>query len=480
MEARSSKRDPATLLAAARELQQRHLIDDARRAYRDAERACRDVLAATPGLARAHYLRGVALAALERHEEAGESYRRAVEHEPNDPWSHYALGNTLKALGDLAEARPFLERAVALAPDNGWFHRDLVDCKRVTEDDPQLAAMEALDRQPTLDKGHHVPLHFALGKAYADLGRHEDAFRHWQAGHALQARTAPYDERTTLWLFQQIAAVFTPELLRQHRGAGHSSRAPIFVLGMPRSGTTLVEQILASHPAVFGAGEIPDLPVEAGRLGGDRPFTEKVCRMTSADFRDLGTRYVARLTARDPRATRITDKMPSNFLFVGLIHLALPQARIIHVRRDPLDTCFSCYSNFFEGAPQTHDLASLGRYHRAYSGLMAHWRRVLPDGALLEIDYERLVSDVEGDSRRIVAYCGLEWDARCLEFAKNRRAVSTLSATQVRQPVHQQAIGRARPYMKFLNPLVDALLVAPRAARNAGAPPPPAASDGSR
>jgi tetratricopeptide (TPR) repeat protein len=457
MEARSSKPDPSALLALARDLQQRHLIDDARRAFCRAERACREIVAAAPALARAHYLRGVALAALGRHEEAGDSYRRAVALAPGDAWSWNALGNTAKALGKLREARESLERAVALAPENGWFHRDLVDGKQVKEDDPQVAVMEALDRQPTLPEGQRVPLHFALGKAYADLGRHEDAFGQWRAAHALQSRTTPYDERMTLGLFRQIAAVFTPELIRQHRGAGHPSATPLFVLGMPRSGTTLVEQILSSHPAVFGAGESPDLPVEVGRLGGNHPFTEKVSAMTGADFHDLGTRYVARLAANAPAAARITDKMPSNFLFVGLIHLALPQARIIHVRRDPLDTCFSCYANFFQDAPQTHDLASLGRYYRAYAALMAHWRRVIPEGALLEIGYEKLVRDIEGGARRILAHCGLEWHASCLDFAANRRAVSTLSASQVREPVHQRAIGRAQPYMRFLRPLADAL-----------------------
>jgi tetratricopeptide (TPR) repeat protein len=457
MGARRNEQDPSVFLVLARRLQGQHRIDDAARAYRDAERACRELIAAAPRLMLAHYQRGVALAALGRYDEAAASHRRALELDPGHAWAHNGLGNALKTLGHLAEASAFLARAVALMPDNGWFHRDLVACKRVTEDDPQLAVMKALHDRASLDGAQRIPLHFALGKAYADIGHHEDAFRHWRDGNALQARNSPYDEASVLGLFRRIAAVFTPELIRDRRGSGDPSSVPVFILGMPRSGTTLVEQILASHRAVFGAGELPALLLEAGRLGGDQAFTEKIRGMTGGAFRDLGARYVARITANAPCAARITDKMPSNFFCIGLIHLALPQARIIHVRRDPLDTCFSCFSNFFPDAPPAHDLATLGRYYRAYAELMAHWRRVLPADALLEIDYERLVTDIESEARRIVGHCGLEWDAACLDFAGNHRPVTTLSAVQVRQPVHRGAIGRAQPYRRFLAPLIGAL-----------------------
>jgi len=251
-------------------------------------------------------------------------------------------------------------------------------------------------------------------------------------------------------------------LLRKKAGAGDPSTVPIFVVGMPRSGTTLIEQVLASHARAFGAGELVDLDHVVAALrstnGAQTAFPEVVTEMTSEALRQAGSRYVERISSAVPNMERIVDKMPMNFRFIGLIYFALPNAKIIHVRRDPVDTCFSCYSLLFTGTQSyAYHLAELGRYYRAYEGLMEHWRQVLPHGLMLEVHYENVVNDLEGEARRIIDYCDLPWDDACLRFHETRRAVQTASAAQVRQPVHRLSIGRWRPYRRMLQPLLEAL-----------------------
>jgi hypothetical protein len=237
---------------------------------------------------------------------------------------------------------------------------------------------------------------------------------------------------------------FSAEMMARHRGEGDPSEIPIFILGMPRSGSTLIEQILASHPGVQGGDERPDFPELLEALGGD--------------FAALGAAYVERCRALAPGAARLTDKLPGNFRHAGAIHLALPKARIIHSRRAAADTCLSCFTKLFRGEQAyTYDLGELGRYYRAYARLMAHWRAVLPASVFLEVDYEELVGDPETQTRRLLAHCGLEWDSACLAFHQTRRAVRTASAAQVRQPLHRGAIGRWRRYETLLAPLLAEL-----------------------
>jgi hypothetical protein len=229
---------------------------------------------------------------------------------------------------------------------------------------------------------------------------------------------------------------------------------------MPRSGTSLLEQILASHSGVFGAGEIDDFAKAVKKLPGDlERFPRLMSTLPARDLRQLGQHYVERVSAKAPGALRITDKMPANFAYVGLIHLALPNARIIHVCRDPVDTCLSCFSLLFgdDGLPYTYDLAELGRYYRAYAGLMRHWHAVLPEGVMLDVHYENVVDDLEGQARRLIAHCGLEWEDRCLQFHRTQRPVHTASVTQVRRPIYHDSVGRSRAYADMLRPLLDAL-----------------------
>jgi hypothetical protein len=230
---------------------------------------------------------------------------------------------------------------------------------------------------------------------------------------------------------------------------------------MPRSGTTLVEQILASHPLVHGAGELPDLPRLIGALeseAGAPAFPELANTLSGEIVARLGAAYLDGLQARAPSASHIVDKLPSNFLRVGLIRLALPGARIIHVERDPIDTCLSCFSKLFTGdLPFTYDLAELGRYYRAYRDVMAHWRQVLPPGAMLDVRYEDVVTDLEGQARRLFAYCDIPWDDTCLAFHRNRLVVRTASNAQVRRPLYASSVGRWHDLAALAGPLREIL-----------------------
>jgi tetratricopeptide (TPR) repeat protein len=402
---------------------------------------------------------GDALAAAGRHAEAEQVFQRLLTKDRNSAAGHFGLGNVLKQLGRFKEARQALSRAAALAPRVPAYHLALAETAPFTVDDHRLPFLERLEAEANdLMAVQQVEVHFALAKAFDDLKRYAEAFEQLQKGNTLYRGLVPYDEAELLGFFRELIAVFTPVTMESFHGTGHPSDLPVFIVGMPRSGTTLVEQVLASHPDVFGGGELlftQDL-ILGGYAGPDYPAD--LTLVPKDTFTKFGGYYAVRLGALAPKARRITDKLPANFRHLGLIHLALPNARIIHVRRDPMDTCFSCYSKlFWSGLNYAYDLRELGHYYKAYDELMGHWRRVLPQGAMLEVQYEDLVSDFEAGARRLVEFCGLDWDERCLNFHENKRAVRTKSEFQVRQPVFQSSIGRWRPYEQWLSPLLEAL-----------------------
>jgi tetratricopeptide (TPR) repeat protein len=432
------------------------------RRYQEAVAHYEKAVALQPGLVAAHNNIGHALAALGRHEDAVAHYRKALVANPELGDVHHSLGNALRAIGRLGESREALETAIAVAPGRADFYRSLAEITPFAAGDPHLAGMERLARDiDSLSDDHRVELHFALGKAYGDLHDHDRAFRHLLAGNELHRRRIGYDEPETLNLFRRIEATFSPDLMRDKARKGEPSQVPVFIVGMPRSGTTLIEQVLASHPKVFGAGELMAFAQSVASVAAPSAtiqFPESVASMADDRFRELGAHYLAAIRPLAPGAERITDKMPANFRFAGLIHLALPDAKLVHVRRDPVDTCVSCFSKLFTGSqPYAFDLGELGRYFAGYERLMAHWRRVLLPGVMLEVQYEEVVADFERQARRIVAHCGLAWDPRCLAFHQTQRPVLTASSAQVRQPIYRTAIGRWQPYAAMLGPLLAAL-----------------------
>ena len=394
-------------------------------------------------------------------------YRRALTLKPDLADAYNNMGNVLKELGQLDEARQAYVKALELDPDVTGVYVNLADSVKFAADDPHLAAMQALSRKSDgLSATDRYQLDFALAKAYADLKDYDRSFRHLLAGNAGKRAAISYDEQASNALFARIEALFSAELIRAKSGSGDPSQVPIFVMGMPRSGTTLVEQILASHPQVYGAGELKLLNdvllTVRGPDGKTILYPEFVPALDGDALRQIGQQYVAGLREQAPHGDRVTDKMPSNFYFAGLIHLALPNAKIIHTVRDPVDTCISCFSKLFSAEQNhTYDLAELGRYYRHYRHLMQHWRQVLPPGRILDVRYEDVVADIEAEAKRIIAHCGLPWDERCLSFHQTDRPVRTASATQVRQPIYKSAIGRWRVYEKFLGPLLSELEIAP-------------------
>ena len=437
----------------------------------DAAAAAHRAIALTPNNHDAVNLMGRVAFERGQLEDSLAHYRRALALKPDLADAYNNMGNVLKELGKLDEAHAAYLEALRLEPNITGVYVNLADSKKFAPGDPHLASMEELAAKADgLSKTDRMQLDFGLGKAYADLKDYDRSFRHLLAGNAAKRSTTAYDEQATFALFERIEALFTTELIEAKSGGGDPSPLPIFVIGMPRSGTTLVEQIIASHPAVYGAGELQTVNdvvlTVRGPDGNSLPYPEFVSALDAKPLQQIGARYIALLRALAarhgrPNTERITDKMPSNYYFAGLIHLALPNAKIIHTIRDPVDTCISCYSKLFSAEQNhTYDLGELGRYYKRYERLMAHWRNVLPKGRILDVRYEDVVADVEREVRRIIAYCGLPWTDRCLSFHETDRPVRTASATQVRQPIYKSAVGRWRVYERHLGPLLDALHIA--------------------
>jgi tetratricopeptide (TPR) repeat protein len=420
----------------------------------------RRAIALQPDFAAAHNNLGNALRDEGALEEAISAYRRVIELQPDFADAHSHLGTALFEQGELGLAFAAFEAAIALAPKRGAFQRMLVNTGRVAAGSPAMVRLETLAAEP-LPETDRMQVHFALGAVYAEAGEADKSFAHLLEGNRLKRSRTPYDESATQALFDRIISVFTAAFLQARHKSGAVSDVPIFVVGMPRSGTTLVEQILASHPQVYGAGELRDLPRLVRRLESEppeAPFPELAATLSDETFTDLGAAYLQGVTARAPAAERIVDKLPDNFLRIGLIRLILPGAKIIHVVRDPVDTCLSCFSKLFtDDQPYTYDLGELGRYYRAYSSMMAHWRAVLPPDAMLEVRYEDIVADLEGQTSRLLSQCGLSWDDRCLRFHDHRRVVRSASAAQVRRPLYASSVGRWHAFAEQARPLLDAL-----------------------
>jgi hypothetical protein len=309
-----------------------------------------------------------------------------------------------------------------------------------------------------------MSLHFALGKAYLDYGDSAAAFGHLDQGNAMKRSTITYDPAAASRWLQSVASGFDQQLLECFKDAGAQSAMPIFIVGMPRSGTTLIEQILASHPAVQGAGELKLLSQIGDSFGG---LPQLLDGITAERLHQMGDHYADKVALLADGRAHVVDKMPANFIYAGLIRLILPNARIIHARRNPVDTCLSCYSKLFAGEQSfTYDQAELGRFYRDYDVLMAHWRQVLPGSHFLEVTYEDVVDDIEAQARRMLDFLGLPWDPACLSFYETRRPVRTASVNQVRQPIYKTSAGRWRTHADNLGPLLEELELSLRESAN--------------
>ncbi|HET8729688.1 MAG TPA: sulfotransferase [Moraxellaceae bacterium] len=394
-------------------------------------------------------------------DKAAEAYEKALSLNPELVSAWLGKGHLLMELGKMDDAEACFQKALALDPTNIAPRLSLTQVRKTREDDENFAILQQsatdIDGLPATKA---ISLHFALGKAYEDVKKYDQAFPHFLAGCKLKRQRIDYSAENNRLIAENIRKVFTPERIESLRGAGCDSRTPIFVLGMPRSGTTLTETIIASHPDVYGAGELPDLLQLLGTPMGTPPqgYPLNVEQMSKEDLTRMGETYAAQLQARAPGSPHVTDKMPANYLGIGMIHLMLPNAKIIHVKRNPVDTCVSAFTRLFNKSQhQSYDLSELGRYYRDYLSIMAHWRSVLPADAFYEIEYEQLVANQEEESKKLIAYCGLEWSDACLNPHKTERNVKTASVTQVRQPVYTSSVERWRVYEPFLGSLLAEL-----------------------
>lgn len=388
--------------------------------------------------------------------------RRAVELAPTDQDVAVVLASVLEGNRHSEEAWEIVEWLAGMGHRSIGFA--LLYARMAATADQAIEALGMVselltDPRPMLPPDRSV-LHFAAAGLLDRMGRYDEAFEH--ASHANALRGVRYDPVVIERVTSDFLDYFTTEALRRQPRATHGSDLPVFVVGMPRSGTTLVEQILASHPAVHGAGELTwiarlwESAAARHPLPG-APFSHYLDAMTAADADELASMYLSPLRALRPDARRIVDKMPANFIHLGLIAILFPNARVIHCRRDPLDTCVSCYlTNFSGGHAFTSSLPSLGHFYRKTEQMMAHWKRVL-DLPILEVGYEELVSDLEGVSRRMIEFIQLPWDEQCLRFYESRRFNATASNAQVRKPIYTNSIGRWRNYEKHLGPLRAAL-----------------------
>lgn len=421
------------------------------------------LLADQPANALYRHLRASSLLRLGEEAAAAEAYAAVLDAHPDQALSWMSYGHVLKTLGRQAEAVDAYRRCLALDAGQGEAWWSLANLKTVRFTEADVTAMRmALDAD--LPGVERLQVHFALGKALEDAGRYGEAFGHYVQGNALQRARLDYDAAETTGQMRRAKALLGRSFFSARAGQGAPEPDPIFIVGLPRSGSTLVEQILASHSAVEGTQELPYIPALAARLGGparreaEGAYPDVLAVLSPQELSELGREYLAHARAhRKLDRPLFIDKLPNNFAHIGLIHLILPNAKIIDARRHPLGCCLSGFKQHFAvGQPFTYDLTDIGRYYADYVELMAHFDAVLP-GRVHRVIYERMVADPEGETRALLDHCGLAFEPACLKFYENRRAVRTASSEQVRQPIFPDAAGHWRHFEPWLEPLKAAL-----------------------
>jgi tetratricopeptide (TPR) repeat protein len=443
--------------------------------------AYRRTVELAPELAEGHRRLGELLVAEGDAEKAAQFYRRAAACAPDTTAGRLNLAKALMLEGDLREAEALLRQGIALDPDSGPLHKELGDLlsrqghfdeavtaydraigsqapahlnavyiRKCTEADrPRLTHMLSSLSDTSLPDEYRIHLHFACGKLLDDLGEYQEAMQHFEAANHLRGRAMSFDRSVFSRQCDRLAERFTSAFFADNRAFGLADETPLFIVGMPRSGTTLVEQILSSHPAIAAGGELTFWPRRASA-----PGIEDATYLHPEAAHDLSRDYLALLHRIGPEAFRVTDKNPSNFLRLGLVHLLLPEAHIIHCRRQPVDTCLSMYFSYFsERIAFVSDKGDLAFAYRQYARLMEHWRAVLPPDRFIDIYYENLVADREAVTRRLIAFTGLDWHDACLEPERNDRVVTTMSVWQARQPVYTTSVARWRHYEPWLGEL---------------------------
>lgn len=430
-----------------------------------AEQAARHALKQDPEHAEALTVLGQILHETDRYDEALEVLEKALNANPENPEALNFYGVALKSVGRLDESREFILKALKRNPGMFGAYANLNDLIDFSKDEGEelfqrIDSIFKAAKNPEAD--HFLALHFAYAKALDDRGEHERALQHYVTGGKMKRAQLNYDEADTHGFFDKIRAAFPKEAFENRKFEGLSDDRPVFIVGMPRSGSTLVEQILSSHPDVYGAGEVKYLSMALGRVRDRFPslpkYPDMMAKITPAQMELVANHYLKMLTATSGDAKRVTDKLLTNYFFAGLIHLLFPNAKIINTRRDPVDTCLSGFTKLFkDDMPHSYDLGELGRYYGKYAEIMDHWNEVLPEGVLITVQYEDVVADTEKEAKRLIEFLGLPWDDKCVDFHKSDRPVKTASVAQVRKPIYNTSVKRWKKYGDGLQPLVDAI-----------------------
>jgi tetratricopeptide (TPR) repeat protein len=420
---------------------------------------------------------GNAYARASRTEESARAFARSVALEPGFAGSQMGYAHVLKTLGDQPGALRAYRAAIAAKPDFGEVYWSMANLKVFRFEDDEVAAMQRQLEHDKLSKSAEIHFRFALGKAFEDLGDFDKAWHYFDSGNQAQRTQIQYDPTEFEVRQSKVREIFNPEFLTECADNGFDAPDAIFIVGLPRSGSTLVEQILASHSQVEGTSELPILGKIAGSIGRYRrdnlQYPESVKDLRDKDWNAYGRQYMEESRRhRSSERPFFTDKLPNNFSHVGLLHLILPNAKIINARRHPLDSCLGAYKQLFgQGQHFTYDMFELAEYYKQYHADMMHWHSVLP-GKVLDVHYEHTVTDLETQVRRILEHCGLPFEEQCLRFHETDRAVKTASSEQVRQPIYKGALGKWRRYEKHLGPWIeelgDIIEGLPETVRNAG------------
>lgn len=398
-----------------------------------------------------------------RHQQAAECYERAVELEPENAKHHFSLAATYRFLGRLEDAETACDRAVALDPKEYEAYLIRADLRTQTAAKNHVEAMESVLADGADHYMGEVMLCHALAKECEDIGLYQKSFKYLSRGAALRKKHLSYGVSRDLRIIDRLIETFTEERIQSAASEACTSSEPIFVIGMPRTGTTLVERIIGSHSDVESAGELPNFSQVMTRMvheqaaGGEGSPEEMIAASLELDIRQLGESYIESTRGLTGETAYFIDKLPFNYLNVALIRLALPNARIVHVTRDPMDTCYAVFKTLFQRAyPFSYDLHDLGRYFAAYQRLMNHWYKLFP-GSMLTIAYEDLVENTQSESKRLLDHCGLTWQDQVSEFHQSEAPSMTASASQVRQPVYRSSVGKWRNYERQLSPLIGIL-----------------------
>jgi tetratricopeptide (TPR) repeat protein len=411
-----------------------------------------------PEVADSHYNLATALEELGQTSEAIAQYQKAIDIKNDNSAAHFNLGNLFRRLGVLDDSVFHYRKAVSFNSSYAEAYRQIASIKKFSSEDDDIELMQHLIVKPDTGTTKKMHLAFGLGKAFEDLQQYSKAFQYIQQANSIKRNSFDFQiDNWDRYVDRQIK-VFNADYFNKHLDSGSSATGPIFILGMPRSGTSLVEQILASHSNVYGAGEVQSLGNSVATIFNLSSFPENIVQVESGVFETLGEHYIRIMKEQSKELEFFTNKMPDNFKIIGMIKLMLPNAKVIHCQRDPMDNCLSLFKNYFSSndLDYAYSQNELGRYYQGYLKLMKHWHDVLP-GFIYDIQYEKIVADQEQESRALLQYCGLEWEASCLNFYQTKRAINTASAAQVRQPVYKDSVQLWKRYEKQLQPLQQSL-----------------------